>query len=116
MRLLFALLPLLAGCRNPSGPPERGDFVPGRGPSYGGPVVVIGTTIEASSAKPLANVLVRGPGGVETRSDARGRFELRGLALGAEGELVATTDSGLAGRNRLRGLEAGALEVVLYLR
>ena len=49
-------------------------------------------------------------------ASARGRFVLRGLARGAAGELVATSEAGLSGKNLLRPLEGGPLEVVLYLR
>lgn len=82
----------------------------------GGPVVVVGTTIEASTRMPLAGVRVEGPGGVVADSDADGRFVLRGLAPGAEGALQATTSAGLAGSLRLRPLQRGRLEVVVFLR
>jgi hypothetical protein len=115
-RLLLALL-AAGACHNPSAPADDAALGPRPGPILPGPApIVIGTTLDARSAKPLAGVVVRGPGGVEARSDAQGRFLLRGLPLGAEGELVATTEAGLVGRNRLRALEGGAIEVVLYLR
>ena len=116
--LLCAVLAAVLGgaCRNPgraeSAPPSLGSV-----PEIAGPApVVLGTTLDARTGKPLANALVRGPNGVEARSDERGRFVLRGLALGAAGDLVATTESGLSGRNRLRTLTGGPLEVVVYLR
>jgi len=113
--LVAALLASLAACRNPA---------PGESAEDGGPVptrpgpgpVVTGTVLDARTGKPIAGALVRGPGAVEARSDARGRFLLRGLALGTAGELVATTEAGLSGKNRLRPLAAGPLEVVVYLR
>jgi len=114
---LAAALALLGSgaCRNP--PESAGSAHPfGRAPAEAGPApLVSGTALDARSGKPLADVLIRGPGGVETRSDARGRFVLRGLVLGSEGEILGSTASGLSGRNLLRPLD-GSLEIVIYLR
>ena len=116
--LLFvstALAALAASCRGPAGADEdsgRSAATAGVGP---GPVVT-GTVVDARTGKPVAGALVRGPDGVEAKSDARGRFVLSGLAPGASGELVATAESGRSGRNVLRPLAAGPLEVVLYVR
>jgi hypothetical protein len=110
-----AALLLGAACRNPSSPEEA--LSRGSAPAWVGPApVVTGTVVDARTGKPISGALVRGPGGVETRSDASGRFVLRGLAPGAAGELVGTTEAGLRGKNLLRALEGGALEVVLHLR
>ena len=114
LALLLASL-ALAACHNPASTPGAAAY--GGAPAVAGPgPIVIGTAIDASTGKPLEGVLVRAPGGVEAKSDARGRFLLRDLALGAEGELVGTTKGGLEGRNVLRPLAPGPLEVVLYLR
>ena len=78
--------------------------------------VVVGTALEASTGKPLADARIEGPGGARATTDASGRFVLRGLTLGQEGELRGTAESGLTGSNRLRPLKAGRLEVVLFLR
>ncbi len=78
--------------------------------------VVMGTALEASTGKPMAGVQIEGPGGARATTDASGRFVLRGLAVGMEGELRGTAESGLTGANRLRPLKAGQLEVVLFLR
>lgn len=114
--ILAAGVVLVAGCRNPSD--SEGAALPGSWvPAASGPApLVTGTVLDARTGKPVAGALVRGPGGVETKSDARGRFVLRGLRLGASGELVGTSPAGLAGKNRLRPLESGPLEVVLHLR
>jgi hypothetical protein len=113
--LLAAFLALVAACRNPA-PPEE-DRADGSVLAPGGPApIVTGTVLDARTGRPISGALVRGPGGVETRSDERGRFVLRGLAVGASGELVGTTAAGLSGKNLLRALEGGALEVVLHLR
>ena len=86
-----------------------------RSPS--GPAIVEGTTVDAATGEPLAGVLVTGPGDLRTRSDERGRFRLRGLPQGTEGELQAVTDTGLEGVVRLRPLSGGRpLEVVIHLR
>jgi len=102
----------LGACQNPSPEPAVGRTEA----ALTGPApVVTGTVLDARTGKPIAGAVVKGPGGVETKSDARGRFVLRGLPLGVSGELVATSD-GLTGKNLLRTLEGGPLEVVLHLR
>ena len=83
-------------------------------PTGPGPLIR-GTAIEAKTGKPLGGATVVGPGNVETKTDAQGRFSLR-LAHGAAGELVARTDAGLEGRNRLLPRSGGELEVVIFLR
>ena len=77
--------------------------------------LVRGTAIEARTGKPLGGATVVGPGDVETKTDAEGRFSLR-LAHNASGELVVRTDGGLEGRNRLLPRSGGELEVVIFLR
>jgi len=113
--LAVAAALLVAACHNPSATEtlERAGSPSGR--SGPGPVIT-GTVLDARTGAPIAGALVRGPHGVEARSDEHGRFVLRGLALGESGELVGTTEAGLRGTNRLRPLEPGALEVVLHLR
>ncbi len=114
---LIGLLLALASCRNSTAADVGLVPVFGRAPRAAGPdPVVSGTALEARSGKPVAGATIRGPGGVETTSDASGRFVLRGLPAGASGELVGTTASGLSGKNRLQPLQGGVLEVVLYLR
>lgn len=116
-RMALALLAsaALLACHNPRS--VRAGAEEASAPSTSGPSpVVTGTVLDARTGKPVAGALVRGPGGVEARSDAGGRFVLRGLALGASGELVATTEAGLRGKNLLRPLASGPLEVVLHLR
>ena len=80
------------------------------------PVVILGTALEASSRRPLEGVVIEGPGGTQARSDAEGHFRLTGLRAGMSGVLVARTPDGLSGRNPLRPLAAGELEVVIFLR
>jgi len=113
--LLVLLLAGLAACRNPASE----DPAAGAEPSahqIGPAPVVTGTVVDARTGKPIAGALVRGPGGLETKTDRAGRFVLRGLARGASGELVATTEAGASGKNLLRPLEGGTLEVVIHLR
>jgi hypothetical protein len=114
--ILLACAALAGACHNPSRSDAAEAARSGRAGFAGAAPIVTGTVLDARTGKPLSGALVRGPDGVETKSDAHGRFVLRGLELGASGELVGTTDSGLTGRNRLRELEGGPLEVVLYLR
>jgi hypothetical protein len=109
------LATLVAGCgtsprASESGAAETTSARPGRG------ATVFGTAIEAATGLPLAGVRVEGPGGATATTDASGRFELRGLAPGAAGLLRATTEAGLGGENRLRPLDEGRLEVVIFLR
>jgi len=115
MRVLLPLFALLVACRNPS--PSEEAPANRAAPAAAGPgPIVTGTVLDARTGKPIPGAVVRGPGGVETKSDARGRFVLRGLTLGASGELVGTSEAGLSGKNLLRALAAGPLEVVLHLR
>jgi hypothetical protein len=115
--LLVAACAALAACRNPSEAEDGSSREFGPAPVARGPApIVTGTVLDARTGRPVAGALVRGPGGAEAESDARGRFVLRGLALGVEGELVATTEAGLSGKNHLRPLASGPLEVVLHLR
>lgn len=120
---LWVLLGLLCGCgtsrsregQRPVAGDEAGASTQGGGVAQGR-AVVRGTTIEASTGRPLGQVLVEGPGELRTTSDRDGHFELRGLPVGVAGELLATAPDGRTGRNVLRELRAGVLEVVLFVR
>jgi len=114
--ILSVCAALALACRNPSGV-DSSEAAAASAPAAVGPApIVTGTVVDARTGQPVSGALVRGPDGVEAKSDARGRFVLRGLHLGAFGELVATTEAGLSAKNRLRPLESGPLEVVLHLR
>ncbi|HEX6882671.1 MAG TPA: hypothetical protein VF530_04770 [Planctomycetota bacterium] len=118
MRPLPLLVLLLTGgvaCRNPSSDEEGATAAPAAHQTGPAPVVT-GTVVDARTGKPVAGAVVRGPGGLETKTDKTGRFVLRGLARGASGELVATSAAGASGKNLLRPLEGGTLEVVIHLR
>lgn len=80
------------------------------------PATVRGTVLDASSGRPLAGALVQGPGGTQSTSDRDGRFELQRLPVGAPGEILATTEDGRSGRNHLRSIREGVLEVVVFVR
>jgi len=113
----FAVLTLAAcGTREVRGEEPAGSTSGARAVEAGAPVVIEGTTLDASSRTPIAGVRVDGPGGVSAISDENGRFELRGLPVGTEGELRASGPGELSGTQRLRPLERGRLEVVVYLR
>jgi hypothetical protein len=113
--LAAGFLASAAACRNP-GTGTDAALVHPASARPGPPPLVTGTVVDARTGKPLAGATVRGPGGSEATSDARGRFVLRGIPRGTAGELVATTETGRTGRNRLRGLAGGPLEVVVHVR
>ena len=119
MRALIplVLLALASGaCRNAPAPGEVRAAEAAAHARRGPPPVVRGTVLDASTRKPMPGVRVHGPAGVEAVSDVDGRFVLEGLELGWEGDLVAETATGREGRNRLRALGPGELEVVLFVR
>jgi len=76
---------------------------------------VVGTVIDAATGAPVADVKVEGPNDHTARTDSRGRFELKNLEVGTQGEVKAVADDGRKGRVALRPLAAGRLEVVLHL-
>lgn len=77
---------------------------------------ISGTVVDALSGLPVAGAKIEGPGGTRATSDEHGRFHLRGLPVGAEGEIVARGKDNAEARNQLRPLRPGNLEVVLRLR
>lgn len=87
----------------------------GRASSSTTHAVVVGTVVDAATGEAVANADVEGPADQKTRSDARGRFEFKPLAVGTEGEITASTNDGRKARVTLRRLAPGRLEVVLQL-
>jgi hypothetical protein len=77
---------------------------------------VSGTTLDARSGEPLSSVEVTGPGNARARSDAKGRFLLSGLVVGATGTVEARASDGRKASVTLLPLASGRLEVVLHLR
>jgi hypothetical protein len=77
--------------------------------------IVVGTVVDAATGAPVADVKVEGPNDRSTRTDFHGRFELKNLEVGTQGEVKATAEDGRKGRIALRPLAAGRLEVVLHL-
>jgi hypothetical protein len=116
--LLLSLVAVTCGCesndRNREGAPGAAQSAPFV--SRQGPPVLVGTTIDASTGRPLGGVTLTLPDGTTGASDANGRFQLTGMEPGLSGELVARHESGLEGRNRLLPLAGGRLEVVVRLR
>jgi len=80
------------------------------------PAVLLGTVIEAGSGKPVAGAWIEAPSGERAETDENGRFRLQGVPLGTEGFLQAGTEGGLIGKNLLRPVTSGELEIVIYLR
>jgi hypothetical protein len=115
LALSVALTPLTLGCRSTRGADASGLPAPFQGALEQGPAVVAGTVVEAATLAPLEGARVVAPDGSEAQSDASGRFEIRGLALGTQGELRATLGE-LSGSVHLRPVSRGVLEVVLALR
>ncbi len=123
-RAALCCLLLLAACAGSRGEgkaeraPREGEGSALRDPRAprGGPASVRGTVLDAASGRPLAGALVQGPGGAQAVSDREGRFALERLPVGGGGEVVATTDDGRSGTNRLRALREGVLEVVVFVR
>ena len=108
---VLALAALAACCAD-----ERGSARSGSASSAAdAPMTIAGTLLDAASGEPVANVTVRGPRSSTSRSDERGRFELRGLAVGDEGDVNAEASDGRKASLRVRPLRGGTLEVVLNL-
>ncbi len=113
--VLTLCLALASGCRSTRGADDSALPASFQGALEEGPAVVAGTVVEAATLAPLEGARIVAPDGSEAHSDASGRFEIRGLALGTEGELRATLGE-LSGTVQLRPVSRGVLEVVLALR
>jgi hypothetical protein len=117
LALLAGLLLLCAGCGANSNGRSSGAPHPPALSGTGETIAEIhGTVVDALTGVAVAGASVEGPAGTRATSDEDGRFQLTGLPVGAEGELVARTKGGAEARNRLRPLRAGTLEVVLRVR
>ncbi len=115
--LTWLCLATLSWCACGTDGTERAASSPGGASAEGARAATIsGTVVDAATGEPVAGVTVRGPGGAAASTDARGRFTLSGLPVGAEGELIAEAEDGARAENRLRPLRAGVLEVVVHLR
>src|SRR6516225_9958164 len=73
--------------------------------------VVTGTCIDAETGERVAGAKIEAPGGKSAVSGRDGRFEIRGLHAGDEGELIARMSDGRKAQNHLRPLSPGTLEV-----
>ena len=114
--MLLSLVAATCGCES-SGPDREGPAGhPAPIASREGPPVLVGTAIDAATGRPLEGVTLSLPDGTTGVSDASGRFELKGMAVGLSGLLVARHEGGLEGQNRLLPLAGGRLEVVIRLR
>ncbi|MBL8860633.1 MAG: carboxypeptidase regulatory-like domain-containing protein [Planctomycetes bacterium] len=76
--------------------------------------VLAGVVLDRATGVPVKGARVLLPDGRETRTDTAGRFLLRDLEPGLEGELLVRTEDGREGRNALRRLPPRRLEVVVY--
>ncbi len=112
--LLVALLPVVCACHNKGEAGSPGETSRPESPAEGS-AIVCGSVIDLKSGAPAAGVSVVGPGGKTTRTDGQGRFELRGLALGATGEVRARADDGREAVNVLLPLGHERREIVLHL-
>ena len=112
--LLLALLP--AACKSAEEEPAGAPLpLAAAADLEQGPPIVLGTVVEAESGEPLAGARVVAPDGTATTTGPDGRFVLKGLAHGTEGELVATAGH-RRGSVRLRPVSGGRLEVVVHVR
>lgn len=111
--LVLVLSALAACCADERGSARTG--AGGRDSVADAPATIAGTLLDAASGEPVPNVTVRGPRSTSSRSDERGRFELDGLRVGDEGDVVAETGDGRRATLRVRPLRSGRLEVVLHL-
>jgi hypothetical protein len=112
--IVLALSGAIAGCASTESAAAPAASARASLVRFGEPAVVAGTVVDGATGRLVGGASVVGPGGRETKSDERGRFEL-GLDVGLEGPLVARAGK-LVGENRLRPLEPGRLEVVILLR
>jgi hypothetical protein len=87
----------------------------GRADTAAAEAVVTGTCVDAETGEHLAGAKIEVPGGKSAVSGRDGRFEIRGLHAGDDGEITARMQDGRAARNPLRPLQPGTLEVVLRL-
>jgi hypothetical protein len=109
------VLCLGAACAPVERAPEPAPSAPLLSDLKAGPAVVVGTVIEASTGGAVAGARVSGPDGSEALTDAAGRFRIKGMPVGTQGELRAVAGA-LEGAVRLRPLAGGRLEVVVYVR
>lgn len=113
LALVFALASFGA-CHPPSsGVQVGGTLYPAPPPEDG--AVVCGTVMDLSTNRPAEGVDVTAPAGRSARTDEEGRFEIRGMALGAFGELLAQSSDGRRAELTLLPLGRERREVVLYL-
>lgn len=77
---------------------------------------ISGTVLDAKSGEPVAGAEITGPGGSKARSDAKGRFVLGELEVGAEGAVEARLSDGRKARVTLLPLANARLEIVLHVR
>jgi hypothetical protein len=109
-----AFVALLGACCSDDGG-SASSWNAGRAAAASGEASVAGTVLDAATGEPVPNVKVEGPRDTSSRSDAKGRFRLKGLQPGDQGEVKAETSDGRRARLVLRKLAAGELEVVLHL-
>lgn len=76
---------------------------------------ITGAVLDTRTGEPVAEAAIRGPHDTRAKTDERGRFVLRGLALGDTGEVQARAEDGRTGSVALRPLRAGPLEVVIHV-
>ena len=77
--------------------------------------VVRGVVVDVQDGEPLIGVRVEGPRETRAVTDPNGRFVLKGLRVGDEGEVRAWRSDGWGAKVSLRPLSTQGLEVVLHL-
>ena len=77
--------------------------------------IVRGIVVDVQDGEPLIGVRVEGPRETRAVTDPKGRFILKGLRVGDEGDVRAWRSDGWGAEVSLRPLSSKGLEVVLHL-
>jgi hypothetical protein len=77
--------------------------------------IVRGVVVDVQDGEPQIGVRVEGPRETRAVTDPKGRFILKGLRVGDEGEVRAWRSDGWEAEISLRPLSPNGLEVVLHL-
>jgi hypothetical protein len=77
--------------------------------------IVKGVVVDVQDGEPLIGVRVEGPRSTRAVTDPKGRFVLKGLRVGDEGEVRAWRSDGWEAQVSLRPLASEGIDIVLHL-